>query len=211
MKSRKNFLTITNTEPTYKKASKNKKTVLTIVDIQPAYEEAFTFDLFVFTDFLNKSIDLYDRVIYFFNEPSLTHTHENEKDMRIWLLENGLNEETLDKIEFYEKTYGFLSCIHETSLRDELVKVLRYMKKNGISDSRDLSSNYLKRIYPSLRIYLEEDVCFLPKGLIQILESIEKNSKIELIGGSVQACLLEVDVLCEVLRLDFNQNNLFTY
>lgn len=107
------------------------------VDIQPAYENAFTFDIFSFTNFLNNNFEELNTLTFLFNGPDLGYPDENE--YKWWLIENGLDENIVEQSIFFDKGYAFFRfCLDEGIDDNELIDLIKFMISNNINDSRDI-------------------------------------------------------------------------
>lgn len=169
------------------------KTTLVICDIQPEYESYLDFRIKDFIAFLNRTT--YERITYFFNGYD-TLGMVREEELKQWLSEWGANERKLDRIEFVDKGYGFIAAAFDSNDDDEtIIKYLRQMKENNVWDSSELPSP------PPYRLWWNKS-----------FEIIAKQEKIIFIGGSTQACLLELEFGAKALNVpyEFNEKYLYT-
>ena len=108
------------------------------VDIQPEYENAFSFDLYSYVSFLNQNIDKMNSLTFLYNGAD-TLGMISESEYKMWLIENGFDEENLNSVRFYDKGYAFFRfCMDEGADEDEIVNLVKYMIHNNINDSRDI-------------------------------------------------------------------------
>ena len=111
---------------------------LIIVDIQKEYEDGFSFEIYEFTSFLNDNHDLFNSITVLYNGAE-TLGMISESEYKWWLIENSLDEEVLDSINFYDKGYAFFRYCMDNSIDDSLtVNLIRYMFENDINDSREI-------------------------------------------------------------------------
>ena len=116
---------------------KNKR--LVIVDIQPSYKSHINFNIYQFMQFASE----YSSILMLFNGPDLGM--EDQNAIKEWYYECGFPEENLNKIQFFEKNYGFFRDVMDQCwLRQHIVKLIQYMIKKNISDIRELSENDVK-------------------------------------------------------------------
>lgn len=183
-----------------------EKTIL-IVDIQPEYSKAFGFKIEDFCEFLNNNIEN-NRVVILWVGTELGGP--NEYELIDYYIENGLNEDLINEIEFIEKEYGWLrSCMDV--FYDEIVSVLEYMYKNDIMDTRDLTDNDWKNINePDIQSYLEEhgDNMNLP---LELMNELKNLNNIVLMGGGQYECLSEIELMLDALNKSYSKNQQFIY
>lgn len=186
------------------------------VDIQPEYQDSFTFDIYSFTEFLNKNYNKLNSLTFLFNGPELGFPSENE--YMWWLVENGLNEEVLNYATFYDKGYAFFRyCMDEGIDDDELINLIKYMMSHNINDSREIDEKMwndfmMKYNYDQseIRDLLEvaDDMINIP----ELMNFLQKYSgKIILCGGGINECLKEVEIALMVLDKNYNILTKFTY
>lgn len=176
---------------------------LIVVDIQPAYAPYFRFKPYAFTAFLNEHYTEFSKITLLYNGPDLGL--ESESDYIEWLVDNNLSDEALDKIRFFEKGYNFFRNAMDQGIdHDEIVRLLSYMAKNDINDSRDLDDDlwnaYLQSFPADADIvdFLRdnEDAIFIP-DLIDELDDVSSN--VLVMGGGKDECLAEVLIALKYL------------
>lgn len=170
-----------------------------ICDIQPEYEECFCFQTKMFTDYLNRSVKNYGKVTYFYNGYD-TLGMIKEFDLIEWLIVNGLSEKVLPHIEFIDKGYGFLRCPIDNEVPHEsITSVLKHMIDN------DLIFDDLDECYRDL----VNDEYIYYNDCIPVI----KDSHLEIVftGGSVKACLLELELVAKSFDKPYVMFNKFTY
>ena len=143
------------------------------------------FSVYDFTSWLNSEYSNYSRIVFLFNGPELGFPSESEYIM--WLLENGLEEEVIDSINFYDKGYNFFRTMIDAGMdSDDMVNMIKYMVDNGINDSREIEDWDSVEVSEDMRELLEgnEDIVTIP----DVLEYLGG------ISGNI--------VLCGYLRMD---------
>ena len=189
---------------------------LIVVDIQPEYEKYFGFDVYEFTEFLNEYRDTFSKITLLYNGRD-TVGELTESEYASWLFEHGLEEETLDSIRFYDKGYAFFRNAMDHGIdHDEIVRVLAYMAKNDINDSRDLDddlwNSYLEENPDDTEVveYLKdnEDVINIP-DLIDELDDVRSGAFV--MGGGRDECLAEVLIALKYLGKQYRLINKFVY
>ena len=170
---------------------------LIVVDIQEEYERYMRFKPYHFFDWLNGEYDKFDRIIFLFNGPELGFPSESE--YKYWLVENGLSEELLDSIDFYDKGYNFFRNAMDVGISDEdIIKLVKYMAYKGINDSRDVEdwTSIGLSDYVIEKLEGSEDAIFVP-DVLDYLRNV--SGRISLVGGGRNECLKEVE-LCLLLN-----------
>jgi hypothetical protein len=114
------------------------------VDIQPEYKSSFSFSLEKWIDFLNKNYDNVNNIVFLYNGKE-TLGMIGETDYKMWLFENGLNDDVLDGSTFYDKGYAFFRyCMDNYIDEDDIVDFVKFMVRNNINDSRDMTKELWK-------------------------------------------------------------------
>ena len=176
------------------------------VDIQPAYEQAFTFNIYDFTKFLNENYESMRSLTFLFNGPDLGFPDENE--YRYWLYEKGLEEEVLDFANFFDKGYAFFrTCMDEGAEEEEIVNLIKFMLQHNINDSRDLEDREMWDEFMKEYGYDEADVRDILEytgnvlHIPELMEYLENyNDNIVLTGGGINECLKEVEIALKALN-----------
>lgn len=170
---------------------------LIICDIQPEYSGWFSFDIKKFCQYLNRAKNHYN-IHYFYNGYE-TLGMIDETELITWLLDNGLKEETLDKIKFTDKGYGFLREAMDNDVTDQkIIKTLQEMYASQIFDSRDLPENKNK---------VGENSIFWNESF----DIIRQYSEVIFTGGSVDACLKELILGAKALKVKFELQESYLY
>lgn len=185
--------------------------ILISVDIQPEYQSSFSFKMHHFVNWLESVAHEYNRIIFLFNGPDLGFPSEGEYIQ--WLFENDVSEELLNKIQFFDKGYAFFRNAIDAGLdENEIVKLIQYMVKNHINDSRDIDEDAWHQIGldDALIDHMKgsEDALFIP-DVLSFLTKV--NGHIDLVGGGVSECLKEVELCLRALNKPFNLINEWTY
>lgn len=184
------------------------------IDIQEAYENAFDFNIYDFTRFLNENYDSMNSLTFLFNGPDLGFPDENE--YRYWLIENGLDENVADTANFYDKGYAFFRfCMDEGIDDDELVDFIKFMIRHNINDSREIDeemwSTFMSEYgYQDVHDLLEpaEDMINIP-DLIEYLQRFR--GRTVLCGGGINECFKEVEIALMALDKEYNVLTKYTY
>lgn len=185
------------------------------VDIQPEYENGFSFSIGNYLDWLNENHTKFNHIIFLYNGAE-TLGMIDEGDYKTWLFENGLGEEVLDSIKFYDKGYAFFRyCMDSGSDEDDVVRLVQFMRANGITDSRDIELEDWDRIIhddaslQEIRELIEfaDDCITIP----DLMDFLERFNNITLVGGGRHECLQEVEIALNALGKTFERENKFIY
>ncbi len=192
----------------------NSDNTLIVVDIQPEYEKSFSFDKFDFCQYLNEKIDKYDDVILLYNGYETLGMIE-EYEYHDWLLDNGLEEENLNRIIFYDKGYAFFRYCMDSSIdEDDIVDLVKFMKKYDINDSREIKEEYWDEFIKEfegedIRELMEDsDDCI---SIPDLMDFLQPYHNITLTGGGCEECLKEVEIALKSLDKKYEIDNDFTY
>jgi hypothetical protein len=190
------------------------KTIIN-VDIQPEYSKGFTFNVKEWVNFINNS-DANNRIIFLFNGED-TLGMINEYDYQTWLIDLGIDEDIIERAKFYDKGYAFFRyCIDSDIEEEKTVEIVRYMYKNGINDSRDITEEVWDDFLSNSNSSMEEvkellqdngDMINIP----DLMEFLTHFNNIVLTGGGVNQCLKEVEIALLALNKPFNTLHQFTY
>ena len=188
----------------------NNSTALISIDMQPLYakyiENAMNIEEYI--DFLN---NFKGPIIIFYNGPDIGG--DDAYTIKEWYLEQGLDEDVIDKIIWKEKVYAFFRNWMDNGMeRNYLIKAIRYMVMNRINDSREIDRNTWLNIFDGNEEYADmastEDSINLPD--ISIGE-LKKYSGCYLCGGGKDECLSEFRFLLEAFNIRYTLLKDFVY
>jgi len=187
------------------------------VDIQPEYQDYLSFDLQDYLDFLNENIDIMSSLTFLYNGAD-TLGMVSEMDFKMWLVENGFEEQNLNYSRFYDKGYAFFRyCMDEGVADDDIVALVKFMVANQINDSRDMDEQKWNDFMLSsdvdrteIRDLMEniDDMINVP-DLMDFLRNY--GGKIILTGGGINECLKEVEIALMALDRPYGVLTRFTY
>jgi len=187
---------------------------LVVVDIQPEYEKGFSFETHEFIEFLNQNHEEFSNIVILYNGAE-TLGMISEGDYHMWLVENGLEEDILNDLYFYDKGYAFFRyCIDESIDEEQIVNLVKFMKAYDINDSRDMTKEkWLEFVKEhgdeDIRELLEfsDDMINIP----DLMDELDRYNNIVLTGGGVDECLKEVELSLDALGKSYKIFNTFTY
>ena len=182
---------------------------LVIVDVQPAYSDFLSFDISDLCEWLNEKSEEFHKIIFLFNGEDLGL--DSWSDISLWYNENGLDE-TIVQVEEFEKNYGFFRDLMDNGVDfDDIIKLGKYMFSNNIGDVNDVPLEFFNTTG------FEEDVIVTLMGggysfyIPDAIDLLEKVDNLVLIGGGVDECLAEVEILCDILDKTYILDNDWTY
>lgn len=183
---------------------------LVSVDVQPSYEDSISFSVFEYCSFINQS--QFDEIHFLYNGYE-TLGMDRESEYQRWLLENGLSRDIISRAYFYDKSYAYFRyCMDMGYTGQELVKLVRWMWKKDIRDSRNVDSEE----WPD---HVDEDLINIvnksddPLLVPELMDYANKNisGSISLCGGGVKECLKEVEIALLALNKTYNISHKWTY
>ena len=182
------------------------KTIIN-VDIQPEYEKWITFDMHKWVNYINK-ISSSNHIVFLYNGKD-TIGMIDEMSYKIWLVELGFNEDVIINATFYDKGYNFFRPLMDKYIDEKQIsRLVKFMMKNNIYDSRDIDEAKWKKYYNSeIRYLLVHDPIFIP----DLMDFIKKYKRITLLGGGKNECLKEVEIALTSLNIKYNLLTQFIY
>ena len=194
-----------------KLANENNSGRLIVVDVQPEYQQNISFNI---DDMLDLALN-YSEILFLFNGPDLGGVDENElKNFYLEKLDYDEDKynELMRKSQFFDKGYAFFRDMMDSNLcflKEDIVKIVKYMINNDINDIRDLSKKDVENInVDDLAVEELEDYGFWIPELQNILPDW---NGADILGGHKDECLAEVDILADAMDLQFNHINQFIY
>jgi hypothetical protein len=170
------------------------------VDVQEWYEKAIHFDVVEYFEWMYKT---FNKVIVFYNGEEIGGPPLNEHTM--WLYEQGVSEEILDSFTFIEKSYAFFRACMDEGYEDGLVELVRYMYRNEIYDSRELSEDDLEQLDNDRAVMeflrKEVDVVSIPDIMLRLDRM--GLSRVSVSGGGDNECLEEVRIILDALQIAY--------
>jgi hypothetical protein len=192
------------------------KTIIS-VDIQPEYEDNISFDLYEWGEYINM-LGKNNRIVFLYNGQD-TLGMVSEDEYKMWLYEFcGIDEEILYNSIFYDKGYAFFRyCIDEGIDDENIVKLVQFMMKHNINDSRDLTNNELWDMFiEEYDMYVEDvrellefadDMIYIP----DLMDALKPLNNITIMGGGINECLKEVIIALDALNKPYNIIDEFCY
>jgi hypothetical protein len=152
------------------------------------------------------------KIDYFFNAKDSRGT-ETTISLKAWLLEVGLLEKTIDKINFIKKDYGWvIDAIEARAEPDSIVYVLDYMIQEGYKHSKEITPEEIEDMEYDIDEKMME---FLSYGgeiyFPYMMNELKKLPGGTIIGGGSVQCLMEIELVLEALGIEYSRNNDYIY
>jgi hypothetical protein len=187
---------------------------LIVVDVQPEYAPYMNGIQYNLFSYINTHINELAGLTFLYNGED-TMGMVSESDYRMWLVENGLDEDIAYEVTLYDKGYAFFrNCMDRGGDDEELVNLVRFMRDNNINDSRELDEEFWNAFIDeygseNIKELMEdsEDCINIP----DLMDFIDKFNNIVLVGGGINECLKEVELALDALDKNYDTWHKFTY
>lgn len=181
--------------------------MIIVVDIQPGHQDYIYFNLYEFCEWLN---DSNKPILYLYNGPDFGF--DEEYVIYEWLIEHGLNDDLY--ITFFQKNYAFFRDLMDSfAPDDDIIEIIKYLIEGNIRDIREISDEGREYLILDKGIdseYFNGDYnCYLPE-LYDFLKPRLKPNNI-IVGGGVDQCLKEVQLLLNAMGVDYTEENEYIY
>lgn len=179
---------------------------LIVVDFQPAYQKAFTPRLVQAVLAEMRSVPEGEPILVVSVNEELSG--DAPWDIRDFWEGHDMEPELFDRITFLEKPYAFFRGWMDNGVsEDEIIEVLKEMRRRGKTDSRNLPGSVIEELSP--RGADLADALFLPGELEN--EPAYRQPTWRICGGGYQECLREVELWLASRGIDFTRLEYLTY
>ena len=162
---------------------------LVVVDVQPAYAEHCRPLMPQYIAEVAKRIHRGEEVLLTVNVPELSG--DTDEDVAVFWYEHGLDEAYMDRLIRVPKTYAFLrGWMDNGAPDDEIISTLRALRKEGLNDTRSISTKKLEKLAPEGSQLI--DPLFLPDELEY--SELAHLPTMDICGGYRDQCLREVEL-----------------
>lgn len=180
---------------------------LVIVDIQPQYAQNINF-MGEFPNFVSQ----YQSILNCYVGQAHGLSKDTKQTIAKWYYKNGVPKDVIYRMKWFDKGYAFFRDIMDSDkcfMRDDIVKIIRYMIKKKVNDSRQLS----KRDVLNLKIpdFIYKELEDMPIYIPELRWYINKWNGADICGGGFNECYEEVLLLADALNLKFNPVQQFIY
>lgn len=178
-------------------------------DVQPYYSGGIDFKISDFVKYLNR----FDKILYFFNGKDI-NVPDTKESVIAWLKENGMSDELLKKITFYEKVYWYFRDIMDTYkiTHKKCVALLKLMIMLNQPNAAKIPLPLLTRCLdnPTLAANIALGKMKFVADFDMMYELLNWKNSI-LVGGLRNQCLAEIEVYCDALELNETNDPKFIY
>ena len=181
--------------------------VLLIVDVQKTFKDSKS----VVLDILEYQKQ-FSTVYYCYD--IISGDGEDPFDMWDEMVEEFYSENFQPKI--FTKEYAFFRSLMDEGYSDELIVELgKLMRKYNLTDAREISESDFYEIFNELfeshgvNIDFEELPFYLPHDLLENLDKLPNN--VTIVGGGVNECLKEVELVMQILDKPYAINHQYCY
>jgi hypothetical protein len=179
-------------------------TNILIVDVQPAYDAYCRHIVHQLATMINNRPH---NITMLYNAEGLTEDDENE--MIYYLINNGVDEDNINNINFIEKSYGFFRGWMDTGISDHvIIKTIRAMNQHRVNDSRDLD---LEEILgdDAEEVINNSDNIYMPDFMS--INTLRQLSPFYMCGGGRSECLREIELLCNAFNIKYKRMDSLIY
>jgi hypothetical protein len=180
------------------------KSTLVVVDVQPSYDRFF--DVKDYIKLLDESVGRYSSIVYLFNGEELGM--ESESEIYEWLYTNGLSEEKLGRIQFYEKNYGWFRELMDDVDEDELLTVIEHMRDHNLTDASDID-DWSEIDTPEVERMISDGYNLSVPD--ELFDYLDRFNDIDLVGGKDTECLREVEIILTAMGKRFDTLERYVY
>jgi len=191
--------------------TESKSTPCIVVDVQPAYGEYIPFERNL-AEFLNSQRG---PILMFVNAEDTGITDDTFWEIREWWEQYGFDEDNWDRTEIVDKGYGHFRAWMDYSVDDDvIIKVIRLMYQNKVTDSRELfggedDDDYVINMEA---LGVPEEVLADPLSVKWTsVGQLKKFSGAYIMGGGRNECLREVELLMNAFNITYKRVEEFVY
>ena len=180
----------------------NRQSVI-LVDFQPAYDS----DQWGYRNAIQNAVNYLNRarpktITMFYNGMDVG-IEDTEDEVFEHYMEYGLDEDIASNCHMIEKSYAWLRGWMDNDVEpDMIIKVLRYMVNNRISDSRDIDEETFEQLLDGQYDVdtLMGDMIYLPDISLSLLK--ERSGSL-IGGGGRHECLKELQILMNAFNIKY--------
>lgn len=185
-------------------------TNILVVDVQPAHDSLAGGVVGGVAELLNRSTG----TIYMLYNAN-GYTDDTKYDVVSYFIDNGLDPEVAQRIQYIEKEYGFFRAWMDYGVPDRIIiKTIRAMVQAKTNDSRMLDINTVltpeeQTVLAQNRIDWNNEGIYLP-DFIQI-SILKKISPFYMVGGGRNECLREIELWCNAFNIRYKRIDQLVY
>ena len=190
-----------------------------VVDVQPAYAywmgpnepegaepQAFTISEKIIK-FLNQQTG---PILMFVNAEETGLSNDTLEDITVFWEKLGFDPDNWDRVTTVDKGYGAFRSFMDLNVKDAtIIRVIRAMYQNKVTDSRDLDLDYFKQL-----IGAEWQNWMVDDPIIVEWTSVAQLKRFQgayIMGGSRNECLREVELLMNAFNISYKRIDSLVY
>lgn len=181
---------------------------LIVVDVQPEYAKSYAFAPRLM-EFINGRFGR--RTLMLVNAENTGVSSDSKQSIIEYWLDEGLEQRCLRYMNIQDKGYGYLRAWMDYKVPEELIiKVIRYMARNKLNDSRDIPERTMARLFQN---HIPSHYIFDDPITINWMNfrSIGHYNNCLLCGGAKNECLREVTIMFDAYNIKYTLLERFIY
>lgn len=193
-----------------------KKNVI-VVDVQPTYTGLYDGNELSWIDELMMFLNKQNRILAFFNAEDQGMTTDTISDIKVYWEDSGFDPNKWRDTEIVDKGYGYFRNMMDPGVPDDvIIRLIREMYKQRVTDSRDLWSgqddeeyqnNMLRMGMPDYLYYFDNAISVEWTSVAQL----KRFSGSYIVGGGRNECLKEVQLLMNAFNIRYRVIEKFVY
>jgi hypothetical protein len=180
-----------------------------VIDVQPAYSSYIDF-----APQLMKYLNKQKQILMLVNSDEEGFTEDSIPDIKTYWEENGFSN--WNNVKLIDKGYGYLRGWMDQGVSEAvIIKTIREMYKQRITDSRDLFENsnnpaedFAKFIGPEFQDWMIDEAIHVEWVPVKLLKSFSGSY---ITGGAKNECLKEVELLMSAFNIRTTRINQFVF
>jgi len=180
-----------------------------VIDVQPAYSSYIDF-----APQLMKYLNKQKQILMLVNSDEEGFTEDSIPDIKTYWEENGFSN--WNNVKLIDKGYGYLRGWMDQGVSEAvIIKTIREMYKQRITDSRDLFENsnnpaedFAKFIGPEFQDWMADEAIHVEWVPVKLLKSFSGS---HITGGAKNECLKEVELLMSAFNIRTTRINQFVF
>lgn len=189
-----------------------------VVDVQPEYKNAMPSSMVrELIQFIHENYEQIGHLVFLYNGAD-TLGMIDETSYKMWWIENGLDENIVDRADFYDKGYAFFRyCMDSGTSEEATTNFIRFMYENDIRDSRKMNREMWAKYLREYRRTDRKEVMDLLRHasdcvhIPDLMDYLKRYTNLAICGGGVNECLKEVEIALQALRKPYDVISQFTY
>lgn len=195
--------------------TENRSRSCIVVDVQPEYCKKVSNTCLKIIDFVNKQTG---PILMFVNAEQQGLTYDKISTIKEYWEDSGFNPNNWNRVEIVDKGYGYFRSWMDSGVEPKtIIKVIREMYRQRVTDSRDLFQKGYDDSYEDLMTQLigqEPTSTQLHDPIIVEWTSIAQLKRFNgsyIVGGARNECLREVELLMNAFNIKYKRIDSLVY